>query len=99
MVRRGPLHPHPGLITITGIDDHVRPEPVITFHRIERSSSTGIRDHVRPEHAYRPALFRLIIGGRSSSSANASWFESLLAQSAAAQKNGARLGENRAPGE
>jgi ATP-dependent exoDNAse (exonuclease V) beta subunit len=39
------------LITITGIDDHVRPEPVITFHRIERSSSTGIRDHFRPEHA------------------------------------------------
>jgi peptide/nickel transport system substrate-binding protein len=24
---------------------------VITFHRIERSSSTGICDHVRPEHA------------------------------------------------
>jgi hypothetical protein len=39
------------LITITGTDDHVRPEPVITFHRIERSSSTGIRDHFRPEHA------------------------------------------------
>ncbi|HKC33359.1 MAG TPA: hypothetical protein VKC16_07845, partial [Xanthobacteraceae bacterium] len=24
---------------------------MITFHRIERSSSTGIRDHDRPEHA------------------------------------------------
>jgi hypothetical protein len=34
--------------------DHVRPESVITFHRIERSSSTGIRDHDRPEHA--PAM-------------------------------------------
>src|SRR5207244_1864537 len=32
--RRGPLYPHIGLITITGIDDHVRPESVITFHRI-----------------------------------------------------------------
>src|SRR5262252_6511144 len=33
--RRRPLHPHFGLITITGIDDHDRPESVITFHRIE----------------------------------------------------------------
>ena len=32
--RRGPLYPHVGLITITGIDDHLRPEPVITFHWI-----------------------------------------------------------------
>jgi hypothetical protein len=27
---------------------------VITFHRIERSSSTGIPDHFRPEHALLP---------------------------------------------
>src|SRR5215472_4372899 len=33
--RRRLLHPHLGLITITGIDDHIRPESVITFHRIE----------------------------------------------------------------
>src|SRR5262244_3144747 len=31
--RRRPLHPHFGLITITGTDDHDRPESVITFHR------------------------------------------------------------------
>jgi hypothetical protein len=30
-----PLHPHLGLITITEIDDHVRPDSMITFHRIE----------------------------------------------------------------
>ena len=33
--RRGALHHRAGLITITGIGDHVRPESVITFHRIE----------------------------------------------------------------
>jgi len=49
--RRGALHHLARLITITGMGDHGRPESVITFHRIERSSSTGIRDHVRPEHA------------------------------------------------
>jgi hypothetical protein len=32
--RRELLYPHIRLITITGIDDHVRPESVITFHRI-----------------------------------------------------------------
>ena len=57
--RRGPLHPHSGLITITGTDDHIRPEPVITFHRIERSSSTGTSDHFRPEHAARSYGFLL----------------------------------------
>jgi hypothetical protein len=55
------------LITITGTDDHVRPEPVITFHRIERSSSTGTSDHFRPEHAaaqthsYAAALSVLVV--------------------------------------
>jgi hypothetical protein len=34
-----------------GSDDHDRPESVIAFHWIERSSSAGIRDHVRPERA------------------------------------------------
>ena len=33
--RRGALHHRAGLITITGLGDHVRPESVITFHRIE----------------------------------------------------------------
>ena len=32
--RRGPLYPYVGLITITKIDDHLRPESAITFHRI-----------------------------------------------------------------
>jgi hypothetical protein len=32
--RRGLLYPHFALITITRIDDHLRPESVITFHRI-----------------------------------------------------------------
>jgi hypothetical protein len=32
--RRELLYPHIGLITIAGIDDHVRPESVITLHRI-----------------------------------------------------------------
>ena len=32
--RRGPLYPHFALIPITRIDDHLRPESVITFHRI-----------------------------------------------------------------
>jgi hypothetical protein len=32
--RRGSLYPHVGLITITGIDDHLRQESVITFHWI-----------------------------------------------------------------
>jgi hypothetical protein len=31
--RRGPLYPHFALIPITRIDDHLRPESVITFHR------------------------------------------------------------------
>jgi hypothetical protein len=39
------------MIMITGIDDHDRPESVITLHWIERSSSTGICDHDRPERA------------------------------------------------
>jgi hypothetical protein len=33
--RRGALHHRAELITITGLGDHVRPESVITFHRIE----------------------------------------------------------------
>ncbi len=33
--RRRALHHRAGLITITGLGDHVRPESVITFHRIE----------------------------------------------------------------
>ena len=32
--RRGLLYPHFALITISRIDDHLRPESVITFHRI-----------------------------------------------------------------
>jgi hypothetical protein len=41
----------PPVITITGINDQLPPEPVITFRRIRRSRSTGIRDHHRPERA------------------------------------------------
>jgi hypothetical protein len=33
--RRGALNHRVELITITGLGDHVRPESVITFHRIE----------------------------------------------------------------
>jgi hypothetical protein len=33
--RRSALHHPAKLITITGSDDHDRPESVITFHRIE----------------------------------------------------------------
>jgi hypothetical protein len=31
--RAAPSDPSPGTITITGIDDHVRPEIAITLHR------------------------------------------------------------------
>ena len=41
-------------MTAENLDVRPAMEPVITFHRIERSSSTGIHDHFRPEHAHDP---------------------------------------------